>query len=547
MDSQIRDLLEQGDNLFSKRLPLLSYWQEVAEHFYPFRADFTRPMTLSERFCDNLTTSYPIIAQRELVEQVSAMLRPREQVWATVSAGEEEGQDIEVRRYLELVSAVQRNAMYDTASNFVQATKEGDADFMTFGQCVISVTFDARQNALCFQSWHLRDVVWCEGYNGKITSTHMAWKPDAIELNKKFRGNISQKLKDRLAKEKDKYFTVAVRHVVMPSADYQGSKQSNKPWVSIYFEVETGHVLEETYMLHNMYVIPRWKRTSVSQYAYSPATVAALPDSRLLQKLTLSLLEAGEKAVDPPLYAREGFVRMDGVDGSAGGITWVGGDWNGRADDGIGRLFPDSKGIPYGFEIQQDVRAQISQAFYLNKLTLPQMDHKMTAFETGQRIQEYIRSALPLFEPMEVEYNGQLCERTHEVLRNSGAFGSLDDVPQAIRGRDLPFRFKNPLQDMLEKQRSEIFVQSLGLQAQVAQVDPASAQRLNIGEGFKDSLNGMGTPAKWVRSDGEMDAIAQAAQAKQEQADMLGMIQAGGAAAEQVGKGAQALGIGGQV
>jgi hypothetical protein len=41
----------------------------------------------------------------------------------------------------------------------------------------------------------------------------------------------------------------------------------------------------------------------------------------------------------------------------------------------------------------------------------------MTAYEVGQRIQEYIRGALPLFEPMEMEYNGALCERTFEILQ----------------------------------------------------------------------------------------------------------------------------------
>jgi len=66
---------------------------------------------------------------------------------------------------------------------------------------------------------------------------------------------------------------------------------------------------------------------------------------------------------------------------------------------------------------------------FLNKLSLPPADREMTAYETGQRIQEYIRNALPLFEPMEMEYNGALCEDTFEALMRVGAFGSPQDIP----------------------------------------------------------------------------------------------------------------------
>jgi hypothetical protein len=50
-----------------------------------------------------------------------------------------------------------------------------------------------------------------------------------------------------------------------------------------------------------IYVIPRWQTVSGSQYAYSPATVAALPDARLIQAMTLTFFEAGEKATNPPM------------------------------------------------------------------------------------------------------------------------------------------------------------------------------------------------------------------------------------------------------
>ena len=66
MDSRAKELIAQGDNLFTKKQPLLSLWQEINDNFYPERADYTLTRTLGMSFADNLVTSYPILARREL-------------------------------------------------------------------------------------------------------------------------------------------------------------------------------------------------------------------------------------------------------------------------------------------------------------------------------------------------------------------------------------------------------------------------------------------------------------------------------------------------
>ena len=49
--------------------------------------------------------------------------------------------------------------------------------------------------------------------------------------------------------------------------------------------------------------------------------MAALPDARLLQAMTYTLLEAGEKTTNPPMVVTKGAVRSD-VSIFAGGLTW---------------------------------------------------------------------------------------------------------------------------------------------------------------------------------------------------------------------------------
>ena len=73
----IKQLRETVDNLFAKRDTLMIRWQELAENFYPERAEFTLRRDIGDQFADNLMSSYPLMLRRDLADQFGAMLRPR--------------------------------------------------------------------------------------------------------------------------------------------------------------------------------------------------------------------------------------------------------------------------------------------------------------------------------------------------------------------------------------------------------------------------------------------------------------------------------------
>lgn len=94
-------LIKLSDELFTKKLTLNSLHQEIAENFYPQRADFTRERYLGKELADNLTTSYPILAHRDLSNAISTYLRPRSQDWFKISVDNEDSLDNEARKWLE--------------------------------------------------------------------------------------------------------------------------------------------------------------------------------------------------------------------------------------------------------------------------------------------------------------------------------------------------------------------------------------------------------------------------------------------------------------
>ena len=136
LDKRFVQIVEEGDKLFSDRRNVDILFQELAENFYPERADFTVTSSNLDRFASNLDTSYPITARRDLGNAFGAMLRPPGKEWFTVGI-KKNNIDEDGRKWLERATRIQRRAIYDRESNFVRATKEGDHDFGTFGQCVI--------------------------------------------------------------------------------------------------------------------------------------------------------------------------------------------------------------------------------------------------------------------------------------------------------------------------------------------------------------------------------------------------------------------------
>jgi hypothetical protein len=528
--STCAELIAAGDRLFAKRGNLLEFWNEVALQFNPVSADFFNNLQLGEDYASDLTTSYPLIVARELTDVFSAMLRPSDRVWALMEVPDLE--DWEGKAWLEWATRAQRKAMYDKAAQFVPTVKEGDRDFGLFGQAVISVEMNPNGESLLYRPWHLRDVAWSDGISGEVECVHRKWPaPTAYELAKLFGEKaLHEKVREQLGPRKDPYCSVQVRHCVMPADMYHGEQKFRTPLVSVYIDVDNEHIIEVTGQRINPYVIPRWQRIKGTQYAVSPATVCALPEARLLQAMTWTLLEAGEKATNPPLIGVQEAIRGD-VNVSAGAITWAVANYDERTGSALRPIAQDKTGMPLGLELQTRSEMMIRQAMYLHKLDLPQRGPEMTAYEVGQRVQEYIRNALPLFEPMESDYNGGICERTFEVIAANGGFGPPETWPQSVRGADIQFKFVSPLRDQMDKSKLDIFGQASQATAAAVTLDPSVGSVINAAEALRDTLAGIGVPTRWTRSRDDVAAIQQAeAQAAQQAQALAAMQQVSGIA-----------------
>jgi hypothetical protein len=549
--TRAKELIDLGNRLFDGKQQIDSLCQEIAEQIYPYRADFTTTITPGWDYCAHLDDSFPVLLHRELSDSLSAMLRPRGKAWfRSTTLDEDTDAEVENARFLEYVATTMRRKLYDPRSKFIRATKEGDRDYTAFGQCIISVEEAPGRDHLYMRSHHFRDCAWLENEIGEIDHLHRRDTMTARKMKLAFgESNLHESIKRACEKEPGKEFPIRI--IVMPRDEYDYSggdkKQGGKklPFSICYVDVDNCKVLREGGLPDFPYVVPRWSTISGSPYAFSPAAMTALPDARMAQMLARILLEAGEKAVDPPLIGTEEAVKEVNI--AAGAISWIDYAYDEKLGEALRPLKIDGD-MRTGFAMRQDLRELLSKAFFIDKLSLPEAGGDMTAFEVARRLEEHVRNLLPLFEPIEVEYNTRLLDKTFSVLRNMGAF-DFSAMPDDLAGSDITWAFESPLQEatsrlLVTKGQETLTAVLQAREAGAIQVNPIYPEKI-----VKDIVRGINGPSTWRKSAqeeaDEADAMASQQEDQSRLAGMASTVSTGAQLAEQVGDAAKSLRDGG--
>lgn len=489
------DLLKLSDAMYSQRGNVLSLWQTLADHFYPERADFTIARTVGDEVCDRLMDSYPVIARRDLANSYGAMLRDGK--WFEMDTSQEIN-DGEAKQWRQWGSNRLYTLMQDRSSGFTRATKEGDHDFATFGQCALSVEINRDMSGLLYRCWHLRDMAWFDDAGGNVCGASRKWNATYRDLVTFFGDKCHQRIRE--GNDKTPFANTEVRHIVLPTDMYHDEGFARFKFVSIFVDVVNRCIIEEVGMEHKYYVIPRFQTIAGSPYAISPATMAALPNARLLQAMTFTLMEASERVTRPPMIAKSNVISGGTIDLSANGITFLDAEYDERLGDGLRPLMTNVGGIPIGMDMRDRIVGILTSAFYLNKINLPEATGQMTAYEVQERMKQYRRENLPLFAPMETDYNGQLCETSFEIAMQAGLLGSPYDIPESLRGQEVVFKFKSPLTSSEEEKKLQQYRQMLQTLGETVPFDEQVIDIPDIDVAFRDAVGGTGIPEKWLRS-----------------------------------------------
>src|SRR5580700_8220870 len=93
--------------------------------------------------------------------------------------------------------------------------------------------------------------------------------------------------------------------------------------------------------------------------------------ARMLQQMTLTLIEIGQKIVDPPMIA-VGDAIQGGTNLYAGAINWVDPDYDERTGEVLRPITLNGEGLHWGTEYEEKIERVLNEAFFLNVLNLPE-------------------------------------------------------------------------------------------------------------------------------------------------------------------------------
>ena len=485
-DDNAIELIKRGDARFSRRQQLDTYRQEVALMFAPQHASWTTELNLGEDFAAHLMDGTPLIVAEDYVSMIGSMLRPAGRQWFWHRTPYEDmNADPEIRDYLDWRSQQLMRFLFERTSGAEGALSECDQFYGLFGDGVLATDYATpERRRLTVQHYHSKDATWEIGKDNKPdVITRKEFLPARVLKarfsTKGFDRPLHQSIED--ACEKDPSRTFEVRHEVLPAAEYdayvkKGSMQRRDGWASVWIDVANKQVLRETYSDSFRYVIPRAGRRYGFPYGISRATMIALPDARLIQQQATAILEAAERQVDPPVMAFQDVLR-GAPDLRSRSINFVEREYDTRTGQPIMPI-ELAKNFRLGVDSLMRTEAQIARAFRLDRIRFPDTRNSKTVEEAQFLINEFVRSAVPMFSPMKSEYSDELLYEADRLVEAAGGY-SQRDKPQALL--DLPpdemlFSWENALTDMLERQKVQRITEVSQIGQTVAAYEAAAQQ-----------------------------------------------------------------------
>ena len=103
---------------------------------------------------------------------------------------------------------------------------------------------------------------------------------------------------------------ITMLHAVMPRYDRDPTKMdsANMPFASVYIYMETKMPVSVKGFQEFPYVVPRFLKATGETMGRSPAMVA-LPDVKMLNLMSKTIIQAAQKQIDPPLLVPDdGFI-----------------------------------------------------------------------------------------------------------------------------------------------------------------------------------------------------------------------------------------------
>lgn len=428
----VKDIVARFEHIEGQRDNWNNHYQELADYMLPRKADIVKKRSRGEKKMELIFDGTALQSVDLLSSSLHGMLTSGASAWFHLTMKDEElGRDEEVQRWLE--DSSQRMMRAFTMSNFETEVHEMYVDLVVFGTGCMFVEME--NNTLRFSTRHVSEFYVAEDQYGIVDTVFRKYELSARQAVQRFGiDNVGTFIQRTFKTKPDEEVTIL--HAVMPRKDRDPSKKDNKnmPFASMYICMETKMIIAESGFQELPYVVPRFLKATGEVMGRSPAMVA-LPDVKMLNLMSKTIIQAAQKMIDPPLLVPDdGFLLP--IRTQPGGLNF----YRSGSRDTITPLNTGAN-IPIGLQMEEQRRQAIRAAFFVDQL-LSGTTPNMTATEVIQRQEERMRVIGPVLGRLMNEMLRPLIDRAFALMLRAEM---LSVPPEVLQGVDVDIEYVSPL------------------------------------------------------------------------------------------------------
>ena len=526
--------------LESQRKTLDNTYQVIEKFVRPFSGEFFKPLN-SESEVDwrrrGIYDSTAIIACDLLAGQIHANLVSPSVKWFDFQYRDTDVQkDMEAQQWLDDLEEETWKTLSE--SDFNLQVAEFLTDICSFGTAIMfeEEVDEMEWKGIDFSALPVRDCYHEPDAKDGLLRVYRRLQYTSLQLMDRF--EMPQEWLDKYADDKDVEVKWTVWFAVYPREDIRKDYEKKKikpkqlapkvrPWGYKYILEEGLLDLEEG----GYYKMPAfrtmWKKTSGSRNGHSPAFIC-LSDVLQLNEVVKQSSEARAKAIDPAMITTERGVIGD-VDLEPGGLTTV------TDMDQLQVLESKAR-----FDVQNEevyrLQTSIRSVFFIDKLELKESP-AMTATEVNVRYERMMRQFASTLGRLQSDFLDKLLQLTISIIMRHNI---MREPPDGVGEFDIVYT--GPIPRAQQAEIANSIAQYLADLASLAEIYPEMLDRVDPDKAALELQKVRGAPSKIMRTDKEVQVIRTARADEQRKIREAQLLQQQGAAMEQAGKGAAAVG-----
>lgn len=428
--------INRANKLKGKRLVWDTHWQTLAYYCLPLKAHVISEQIPGELLPPDVYDSTAIWAAQIFASGMYAYMTNPASRWFGLAFSDPRLNELKQKWLRE-----QEDIIYDVLanSNFYQPVHEIYVDLIVFGTANMYEEKDP-DDYVRFYARDLGESCIAENSRGIVDTNIRTFKLTAQQAVEKWGvKKVSEEIRKCLESQKqDDLFEFL--HTVSPRYERDASKTDakNLPWESVYIDIKAKKKMQVGGYEEFPFFVPRFMKRANSPYGYSSSMVA-LPDIKMANNMSYTVLKAEEKMVDPPLQGPDdGYILP--LDTSPGALNYF------RSELGKEEKFTtlyDTRihNLDAAMLETTNRREAIQRAFFVDLFLMLVNRPKMTATEVVKRVDEKMLMLSPMLGRLMKEFLQPSISRTFNILVREGVIV----VPEELKLKPYNIRYVSPL------------------------------------------------------------------------------------------------------